>query len=168
MSLTPTRARPDSVSATAPGWAVLAIDELFLALPQRDICLFEVATDLQAREVNLAEAIGYFQTHRDESWPVYRLDGALQLQRAVSEKRRIYVFFEAQGQTRGLLCDRVWSLAEDADIAAEPMPGCIKGPPSPATGLTQFRDRIAMVTDRAALSSYLAYLQEQEHVGFES
>ncbi len=148
-----------------PGWAVLVIDELYLVLPQRDVRQFGLASDLEAPGAELAQAGGQFPAGRGESWPVYSLDGSLQLQRATSEVRTVCVFFEAGGQTRGLLCDRLWSLAEDTDLAVEPMPGCAKGPPSPATGLAQFRDRIAMVTDRAALSSYLAYLLDQNHVG---
>ena len=154
----------DTGAGIAPGWAVLAIDELWLALPQRDVRQFEPVSDLEAPGSNLTQATGQLLTAGDESWPVYNLDGSLQLQRAAPAARRLCVFFEAEAQTGGLLCDRVWSLAEDADLAVEPLPGCIKGPPSPATGLAQFQDRIAMVTNRTALSAYLDYLLEQANV----
>ena len=164
MTDTATNPRMNTGPGIIPGWTVLAIDELLLALPQRDVHQFELASDLEAPAANLAQAAGQFIAGRNTSWPVYSLDGSLQLQRAVPEARRICVFFETEGQTTGLMCDRVWSLAEDADLVVEPMPGCVKGPPSPATGLAQFQDRIAMVTNRAALSFYLAHLLEQTHV----
>ncbi len=164
MTSTATSPHMDSGHAIVPGWAVLAIDELWLALPQDDVRQFELASDLEAPGADPAQAAGQFIAGDDTSWPVYSLDGSLQLQRATPGARSICVFFEAEGQTRGLLCDRVWPLAEDADLVAEPMPGCAKGPPSPATGLAQFQGRIAMVTNRAALSSYIAYLLRQAHV----
>jgi len=162
--MTRTSPRIDTRPSSVPGWAVLAFGELWLALPQRDVRQFELASDLEAPGASLAQAAGQFMAGSEESWPVYSLDGSLQLQRAVPETRRICVFFETEGQTRGLLCDRVWSLAEDADLLVEPMPGCIKGPPSPATGLAQFRGQIAIVTNHGALSAYLAYLFEQDPV----
>ncbi len=164
MTRTTTSPRMDTGPAIVPGWAVLAMGELWLALPQRDVRQFELASDLEAPGASLAQAAGQFMAGNDQSWPVYSLDGLLQLQRAVPEARRICVFYETEDQTRGLLCDRVWSLAEDADLIVEPMPGCMKGPPSPATGLAQFRDHIAIVTNRGALSAYLAYLLEQDYV----
>jgi len=168
MTGTTSSPRMDTGPAIVPGWAVLAIGELWLALPQRDVRQFELASELEAPEASLAQAAGQFMARSDKSWPAYSLDGSLQLQRAVPEARRICVFFETEGQTRGLLCDRVWSLADYTDLIVEPMPGCIKGPPSPATGLAQFRGQIAIVTNRGALSAYLAYLLVQDHVECEN
>ncbi len=164
MTSTAASPRISTGPAVVPGWAVLAIDQLRLALPQRDLLQFELASDLEAPGADLVPATGRFMAGGDESWPVYGLDESLQLQRAELGARSLCVFFEAEGQTRGLLCDRVWSLAEDAALVVEPVPGCIQGPPSPTTGLAQFQGRIAMVTDRTAISAYLAYLQEQTHV----
>jgi hypothetical protein len=164
MISTATRPRMGTGPAIVPGWAVLVIDELWLAMPQRDVRQFALASDLEASGANLAQAGGQPLAGSGESWPVYSLDGSLQLQRATPKARSICVFFDAEGQTHGLLCDRVWSLAEDADLVVETLPGCIKGRPSPATGLAQFRNRIAMVTSRGALSAYLAHLLEQDRV----
>ncbi len=154
------RAEPGVVS----GWTVLSIDELRLALPQRDLLQFELAADLRAPGADLAPAAGRFVTGSEESWPVYRLDESLQLRPTRSGARGLCVFFEDEGRTRGLLCDRVWALDEDAALVVEPVPGCLRGPPSPATGLAQFQGRIAVVTGRAAISAYLAHLLEQADV----
>ncbi len=163
MSGTATLPRSSSDPIAVQGWAVLALDELRLALPQRDVRQFELAADLEAPKDNLPQASGQLTAGRGELWPVYRLDSSLQLTRAADGSRSLCVFFQADGPTRGLLCDRVWSLSEDADLVVEPMPGCLKGPPSPATGLARFQDRIAMVTNRVALSHYLAQLLGEAH-----
>ncbi len=164
MSGTATLPRSSTDPITTQGWAVLAMDALRLALPQRDVRQFELAADLEAPGANLAQASGQLMAGSGELWPVYSLDGALQLTRAAQGSRSLCVFFQAEGPTRGLLCDRVWSLSDDADLVVEPIPGCIKGAPSPATGLARFRDRIAMVTSRTALSHYLAHLLDEAHV----
>ena len=163
-----TSPRVSTGQAIVPGWAVLVIDELWLALPQRDVRQFGLTSELEAPAANLPRAGGQFPAESGEFWPAYSLDGSLQLQQVTPEVRSVCVFFEAGGKTRGLLCDRVWSLADNADLVVEPMPGCAKGPPSPATGLAQFRGRIAMVTDPSALSTYLAYLLDHNHVGHEN
>ena len=167
MTSTATTPPAETARSIAPGWAVLGIDELRLALPQRDLRRFELASDLEAPGAKSAPAAGQFTAADDASWPAYNLDGTLHLQRVTPGARSLCAFFDAEGQTRGLLCDRVWSLAEDADLVVEALPGCMKGPPSPATGLARFQGRIAMVTNRDAISSYLAFLLEQTRVEHE-
>lgn len=151
-------------AATIAGWAVLAIDALWLALPQRDVRQFEVASNLQERAAGAAAEVGRFIAGSGESWPVYNLDESLRLQRRAPAARRICVFFEAPGETSGLLCDRVWSLPQDTDLHVEPVPGCFTGLPSPTTGLAQFRKRMAVVTNRGAICLYLALLRQQAYV----
>ena len=164
MTSAATSLRADTAPANIAGWAVLAIDELWLALPQRDVRQFQLASDMETSETDLANAVGQIVASNGESWPVYNLDGSLKLQQSVPEARGVCIFFETEGERLGLLCDRVWPLDEDAGLTVDPMPGCMKGRSSPITGLAQFQNRIAMVTNGAALSSYLAYLLEQDHV----
>jgi hypothetical protein len=57
----------------------------------------------------------------------------------------------------------VWSFAADADLVIEAAPGCMTGVRSPATGLAQFEDTVALVTDRATLAAYLDFLLEPAH-----
>jgi hypothetical protein len=152
---------PETRPEAAAGWVVLAIDKLWLALPQRDVRQFELASDMAAPADPAAPEAGRFIGRRGESWPVYSLDESLELRRTAPAARHICAFFETEGGTRGVLCDRVWTLARDAELAVEPVPGCMTGPPSPSTGLAQFRDRIVLVTGRAALSSYIAFLLER-------
>ncbi len=165
MNGTATSPRVDTDLATVPGWAVLAIAGSRLALPQREVQQFESASDVEAPGTDMTHAAGQFTAGSQQVWPVYSLDGSLGLQRAaVLAASSLCVFLEAQGQKLGLLCDRVWALAEDSDLAVEPLPGCLKGPPSPVTGLARFQDRITLVTDRDALWAYLSYLLGQPHV----
>ena len=81
MISTATRPRMGTGPAIVPGWAVLVIDELWLAMPQRDVRQFALASDLEASGANLAQAGGQPLAGSGESWPVYSLDGSLQLQR---------------------------------------------------------------------------------------
>jgi|GEM_PF-1472588 len=164
MSSTATSPSLETRPVTAAGWVVLAIDKLWLALPQRDVRQFELASDMAAPADSAGPEAGRFIGRRGESWPVYSLDESLQLQRMVPAARHICAFFETEGETRGVLCDRVWTLAREIELTVEPVPGCMAGPPSPSTGLAQFQDRIALVTGRAALTSYIAHLLEQSHV----
>lgn len=70
---------------------------------------------------------------------------------------------EQDDAVRGVLCNRVWSLAADTDLGIEAVPGCMTGVRSPATGFSQFEGSVALVTERAALAAYLDFLLEPEH-----
>jgi hypothetical protein len=153
---------PASAAVPVEGWLVLAIEELRLALPQSEALQIELATDLKVTDAEGQEA-GWLPRRTGKSWPAYCLDSALRVQRPAPAGRRLCVFLGTQDDTRGILCDRVWPLAADADLRAEPPPGCMNGPRSPATGLARFQDGVAVVTSAAALKVYLDFLAEEEH-----
>ena len=177
------------VARPIAGWMVLAIDGLRLALPQRDVRLIELLTDLApsiagdvqggtrvavapfgeangARRTATATGeleIGWLSRKEGEPWPVYCLDGGLRLQYPVPPVRRMCVFIEAQGDVTGIACDRVQLLATDADLTVEPVPGCMTGIPSPITGFARHQGGVTVVVTATALAGYLAFLQEQGH-----
>lgn len=146
--------------ATASGWLVLAFDTLQLTLPQRSVRQVELASDLQPEVSDAAATAGWLLHPDGQSWPAYCLDGALRPLQPAPESRRLCVFFETGDTVCGLLCDRVSSLATDAELTVEPLPGCMTGLSSPVTGVARLRDGITAVTSATALLDYLTRVQE--------
>lgn len=148
-----------AAARAAAGWMVLAIDHLRLALPQRDVRLIELVADLKSSAAGEAHEIGWLLREDGASWPVYCLDGALRLQRPAPDARRVCVFIETGSAVTGIACDHVWSLATDAELAVEPVPGCMTGTPSPISGFARYRDGVAMIVGPVELAEYLAFVQ---------
>lgn len=166
---TPTVARAQRAShdtrpsAGIAGWAVLGLGTLRLALPQRDVREIDLVGDLQTPAAGDGLAIGARIRDDGRSWPAYCLDADLRFTPAVPALPRLCVFFGSADSVRGVLCDRVWSLAADGDLVVQPLPGCFGGERSPAIGLAQFKEEVAVVTDGNALAVYLAEIEEAEH-----
>lgn len=152
------------VARSAAGWMVLAIEDLRLALPQRDVRQIEIAAALRHSTAGDAREAGRLLHKDGKSWPAYCLDGTLHLLWPVPSARRVCVFFESEDGMRGLLCDHVWSLAADGDLGVEPAPGCMAVPHSPVAGFARFQGGVAVVTNATALASYLYAASQLEHV----
>jgi hypothetical protein len=150
--------------AAIAGWTVLAIGAVHLALPQRDVRQIDLASDLKESAAGEGWEIGWLIRKNGASWPAYSFTESLRLERPASAGRKLCVFVGKPGdRVRGILCNRVWSFAADADLVIEAAPGCMTGVRSPATGLAQFEDTVALVTDRATLAAYLDFLLEPAH-----
>lgn len=147
------RPDPAPVSVTLAGWALLTMDGVTLALPQRSIATIELTAALQPAEDGGNE-IGRF-AHETERWPVYCLDRHFALKPAREETTRVCVLFRAGGRTLGLAGAQVSLLAADADLTVPPLPTCLTQPGSPVVGLALHRDRIVAVTHAQALAEYL-------------
>jgi hypothetical protein len=145
------------------GWAVLAVGTVRLALPQRDVRQINLVGDLEMPAAGDGLEVGWRIRDDGRSWPAYSLDTRLRLESPAPAQRRLCVFFGPGDDVRGVLCDRVWSLAADGDLVIEPLPGCFAGARSPAIGLAQFEKQVALVTDCGALTAYLAEIQEAGH-----
>ncbi len=150
-------------AATNAGWMVLAVGDLRLAFRQREIRLIGLVSDLKLSAAGESPEVGWLLQKSGNSWPVYCLDEALDLQRPAPEGRHVCVFFEAGGEMLGLLSDRVWSLAADADIAAEPLPVCMTGLSSPLVGVARYQGSFVAVLGGAEIAAYLANLRERKH-----
>ena len=90
----------DAAPVRVSGWAVLTLDGLRLALPQRDIVSLELASGLRTSPVGNVE-VGTF-VQNNSTWPVYALDAALTLQ-ATGVTRRLCAFFQSSGPVQGIL-----------------------------------------------------------------
>lgn len=143
-------------AATAEGWLVLTLDGLRLTLPQRGVRQVELIGDLQRADTGAPGPAAWLARADGTSWPVYCIDGALRRLPAVPASRHLAVFVDTGEAVCGILCDRVTPLANDAELAVEPVPGCMTGLPSPLTGVARLRDSITAVTSATALFDYLA------------
>lgn len=155
---------PAATAGITDGWLLLALDGLRLALPHREAVLIGLTGDLTAPDHDDTFEIGSLLRQPGPSWPVFSLNGALALERRHSVKRRNCVFFATGGVVRGLACDRLWSLATDAELAVAPVPGCLRAEQSPITGFARYRDDLLAVTRAAELAAYLDFLLEHRHV----
>jgi len=157
--------RDRSAAQEIAGWAVLAIGKVRLALPQREVRQIDLAADLKVSAAGEGPESGWLIRDDAPSWPAYCLDEALVFERPAPVERKLCVFLKLGEEARGILCDHVWSLATDTDLVPEPMPGCMGGPRTPATGLAHFEGGVTLVTGAAALDSYFTDLKETEHGG---
>lgn len=149
--------------ATAAGWLVLAIDGLELALAQRSVRQVELIGDLhRAGPASGSGPAAWLARRAGPSWPAYCVDGELRRLAEVPATRRLGVFFDTGETVCGILCDRVTTLASDAALTVEPLPGCMAGPASPLTGVARLGAGIAAVTSAAALFAYLGAAPEPD------
>ena len=153
---------PASAAVPVEGWLVLAMEGLRLALPQSEALQIALAFDLEHVDDGGPE-VGRLSRRNGKAWPAYCLDWALRVQRSTPAERRLCVFFGTQDDARGILCDRVWPLAADADLRPEPPRRCMSGPRWPAIGLARFQDGVAVVTSATELKAYLDFLAEEDH-----
>ena len=153
--------RDTSSSLNIVGWAVLTLDGLRLALPQRDMVTLELSSVLVSNPLGNVEVGTFVQKNR--TWSAYALDAALALQ-AVGVTRRLCAFFKTAGQVRGLLCDTFSLLPADGDIVAEPLPGCMVQTHSPIIGYALRESQVVAATSAQALAAYLEHLLETRRV----
>lgn len=161
-------------SATTPttaltGWALLSMDGLVLALPQKDIVTIVLAADLQpAPEASPETGMG---SDRAMGWlklnaqyrPVYCLDGHLAVASTLISAVRV-LLFRSDERILGLAGTQISLLANDSDIVVPPLPACLKQPGSPLVGLALRNNAIVYVLNAQMLGRYLSSL-ETEHAG---
>lgn len=143
--------------ATLVGWALLVMDGLALALPQRDIVTIELTTALQPAERGGNE-IGWL-VQNAERWPVYCLDRHFASAPALAESVRVCMLFRSEQRILGLAGMQISLLAADADLSVPPLPACLARPGSPLIGLALHRDVIVAVVHAQALADYLSSLE---------
>ena len=171
-------ARAAPAPSTLVGWALLVMDGITLALPQKDVVTIELTSALQpAQEVDPdgGGEIGWL-VHDAERWPVYCLDRHFALAPALAHTARVCVLFrsnfhisplptlspegrgavdESNSRVLGLAGTQVSLLAADADLSVPPLPACLTRPGSPLTGLALHRDAIVAVMHAQPLGRYL-------------
>src|SRR5712671_2309292 len=143
------RQAPAPVSVTLAGWALLTMDGLRLALPQKYIVSIELVSALQPAR-NGGNEIGWFEQDA-QRWPVYCLDRRFAPAPALGATARVCVLFRSDERTLGLAGTQVSLLAADADLSVPPLPACLTRPGSPLIGLALHRQATVAVVHALAL-----------------
>lgn len=141
-----------------PGWVVLIIDDMKLAVPQRDVRTIEVVSALQA--ATDGETAPSWLAHGDGRWRAYALDAQLALQPSSKSRRRFCVFLHDVDTPRGLLCDQVSLLVADADLVIEPIPASLIDRESPVRWAGLGAGQMLAATRGDLLIAYLSRLDK--------
>ena len=152
-------ARAISAPATVmlKGWALLAMDGLTLALPQKDIVTIELTTVLQPAEHGGSE-VGWLEQN-EQRWPIYGIDQHCALVPTLAESARVCMLFRSEQRILGLAGMKVTLLAADADLSTSPLPACLTRPGSPLVGLALRGEVIVAIAHAQALTDYLVSLE---------
>ena len=109
---------------TIPSFALLSLDSYPLLLPQRDIALLELSSDLDhltiPEQYNVASL-----SFQGQSWPTYCLAGDFSLRKSIPSSRYICAVLNDNEDYLGLLCDTIDSLAA-AEFQLHPIPLCMQ------------------------------------------
>lgn len=159
MSATAKRVTPAApMPAALAGWALLAMDGVTLALPQKEIAAIELISALQPPRADAGHEIGWL-AQGAEHWPVYCLNRRFALAPALAQAARVCVLLRAGERTLGLAGTQVSLLAADAELSVESLPACLTQPGSPLIGLALHRDGIVMSVRVRALADFLNPLE---------
>jgi len=142
-----------------PGWLVLKIDNLNLAIPQKEASAVELVTALDVAIDGEPEA-GWL-TQNNEMWPAYSVDSRLELQTETPPIRRFCVMFHGGDRYIGLLCDQVRMLQSDGDLTLDEMPACLAEEQSPLQWIALLEDQVVAAAKSGGLVEYLIRLEAQ-------
>lgn len=142
-----------------PGWLVLKIDNLNLAIPQKDASAVELVTALDVAIDGEAEA-GWL-SQNEEMWPAYSVDSRMELQTDTPGIRRFCVMFHSGDRFIGLLCDQVRMLQSDGDLALDDMPACLAAEQSPLQWIALLDNQVVAAAKSGGLVDYLIKLEAQ-------
>jgi hypothetical protein len=166
-------------SAGLSGWALLAIDGLLLALPQREVCTIDLIANLKhlgsghswgsSHQAQGGESgadmpgnpapgyeVGWLLQDGGAAWPVYSFDGELRIQKQMPDKRRLCIFIGSGSHVTGIACDRLELLETDDVLSVDAIPGCMAGVASPITGFARHQSVVVAVLNATSLHGYLA------------
>lgn len=144
-------------STEVPGWLVLSIDNMRLAVPQKDVKTVELASTLDVAVEGEAEA-GWLEQD-GKMWPVYGVDEYLSLQAVVPRSRRFCIMLHTGDKLVGFLCDQVRMLPSDNDLNLQDMPGCLVNDSSPLRWISLFEGKVVAVAKSGGLTAYMAEME---------
>lgn len=143
----------------APGWVVLTIDDLQLALPQSDVKSVELASRLDIAVEGEGEA-GWLE-QENKMWPVYGVDHRLKLITEIPRSRRFCILLYVEDKYIGFLCDQIRMLPSDDDLDLQDMPECIVSGNSPLKWVTMLDDSMVAIVAKGGLLDYLKEIEAQ-------
>lgn len=148
-------------SAILQGWALLTIDDIKLAVPQKDIVTIGLVSVLQPAQ-DVGNAIGWF-LHNEERRLVYCLDRNLVPVPMLTKTARVCVLVRTHERIFGLVGTQVVLLASNADLLVQPLPSCLVQSGSPLAGFALHHDSLVLSININLLADYLVL--DKEHYG---
>lgn len=146
-----------STAPDVPGWLVLSIDKVRVALPQKDVKTIELVSALDVAVEGEMEA-GWLEQD-GKMWPAYGVDEQLNLRPEVPKTRRFCVMLREGDKLIGFLADQVRLLPADEDIAVSDLPGCLIVEDSPLGGLSLLDGDVVAAMRPGALAPYLLEME---------
>ncbi len=145
---------------------VLAIDNLRLILPQADIRTVESVSDVELAG-KMPRSAGWIK-YLSQRWPVICFSDELAFLDEVPAPRRACVMLAFNGAYLGLLCDDARVLVNFAQQSFA-VPASMRMHASPLTGLIQYEQGLACLSDASHVACYVnhyvnlaAVMQEEE------
>ncbi len=142
-----------------PGWLVLTIDNLELALPQCDVKSVELRSMLDVAVDGEAEA-GWLEQD-NKTWPVYGVNNRLNIMARVPHSRRFCILLYVEDKYIGFLCDQVRILPSDDDLDLQVIPTCLVSGNSPLKWITLLDKNVVTVVEKDGLTEYLKEMEAE-------
>ena len=132
--------------------AELVIDRQSLLIAHVHIHSVEPILDVRI-ESGHGRALGVLELN-DDRWPVYCLDGDLNILHGVPATRRACVLLKSGHGGVGVLCDEV-RVVDNASLTMVPVPGCMSGEQSLMDSLAVIDGKVTCVLGADRLSAML-------------
>lgn len=131
---------------------VLSIDKLRLIVPQTDIRTVESISDVDAAD-KMPKSAGWI-SYLGQAWPVICISDELAPLDEVPAPRRACVMLAYEGAYFGLLCDDARVLVNFSRQSFA-VPAVMRAHASPLTGLIEYEQGLACLSDASHLHAYL-------------
>lgn len=132
-------------------FVVLAIGQVRIALPERDIRTLELVNALQP--VAHGSSVGAIALEGSD-WPIFGLSEELDPLSELPEGCRVCVLMEVEGRRFGLACDDVRDVRSD-QVRLAALPACMASAESPVKQLAISGDNVFCVTTVRLLADHL-------------
>lgn len=131
---------------------LLRCGELHLLLPQQDICLLELASNL-VTDAPPPSGLGWI-TFQQQAVPVFSLSTNLKWQERVTDERPICVLLKTAEKYFALLCNEA-ALLRSSDLSLQTVPQAMIVSGAPFQQLALHGEHLACVSSAAQLFAWL-------------
>lgn len=142
----------------APIYALLLMDDCKLLLPQQDIAILELISDVQIDDQVGQNAVGQI-SFQNQMWPVVCFTKQLKITRKVPDTRQVCAVISNNGRYIGVLCDSVHNI-EREKLLIQSIPECMHQVDMLASMLALQEDEILYMTSVSQLNDHLESLQQ--------
>jgi hypothetical protein len=143
-------------SILVPVYAVLLIDGCRLLIPQKEIAILELISDMQ-REVSINKkqnSVGYLP-FQGESWPVFCLTGQLTISEEIPKTRQVCALLNDNNNNYlALLCDSIQNI-ERQHLLVQTIPACMRQVDMLISALAIYKEELLYITTISQLSEFL-------------